>query len=87
MYFLKTRFPFGNDNYCWDKKLIFFPDKVFGPNWVLLSMDEVADLMEELKLKATEGQLFSAAVKWCRCFGEDDDDMNLQVQVELGHRG
>ena len=50
-------------------------------------MDEVADLMEELKLKATEGQLFSAAVKWCRCFGEDDDDMNPQVQVELDHRG
>ena len=50
-------------------------------------MDEVADLMEELKLKATEGQLFSAAVKWCRCFGEDDEDMNPQVKVELDHRG
>ena len=40
--------------------------KVFGPNWVLLSLDEVAGLMEELKLKATEGQLFTAMVKWCR---------------------
>ena len=40
--------------------------KVFGPNWELLSLEEVAKLMEEPKLKATEGQLFSALVKWCR---------------------
>ena len=47
-------------------KTYFFVAKVFGPNWVLLSMDEVVGLMEELKLKATEGQLFAAVVKWCR---------------------
>ena len=53
MYHLKREFV--SKIFWWPRKSSFIGNialKVFGQHWVLLSLEEVASLMEEVKLKA-----------------------------------